>query len=148
MKNQKGITLIALIVYIIVMLIVVSIVTMITTSMTTNLGQAEKASKSASKINKFDMYFLSDIKNEGISIYDIKSNEYIILETQTGNIIQYIFKDNVIFRIQESDNSQIQLCNNITNFIITENVDNENIINIEIQTESYTSNKNYKIGKW
>ena len=149
MKNQKGITLIALIVYIIVMLIVISIISIITTSMTTNLGNVEKSSKSVSKINKFDMYFLEDIKKSGISIYDIKNddtNKYIILENGEGNTIQYIFKNNIIYRID--NNTQIQICNGITNFQASKDQTNNNVIKIIIQASEYTSEKNYKVGKW
>lgn len=148
MKNSKGITLISLIVYIIVLLMVISIIATITTSMTTNLGAVEKSSKDVSKVNKFDMYFLSDIKNEGISIYDIKSNEYIILEDKNGEIIQYILKENAIYRLEEKNDTQIQICNEITGFEITKETNNKITIKIVVRENNYTSTKTYKIGKW
>ena len=146
MKKNQGITLISLIVYIIVMLIAISLITMITTSMTKNLGTVEKASKSATKISKFDMYFLSDIKKQGVSIYDTKSEEYIILEDSYGNIIQYVFENNVIYRIDENNDSQIQICNNITTFQVIQ--DELGVINVIIGNDEYSSQKSYKIGKW
>ena len=155
MKNQKGITLMALVVYIVVMLIAISLVSIITTSMTTNLENVEKTSKDVSKVNEFDMYFLSDIKNNGFSVYDTQYNEinkYIILETKDGNTIQYIFKDNVIYRVYRKDannETQIQICNDIIDFQVSKlEDDDENVINIIIKTPSYESNKSYKIGKW
>lgn len=148
MKKNQGITLISLIVYIIVMLIAISLITIITTSMTKNLGSVEKASKSISKINKFDMYFLSDIKNEGVSIYDVQSGGYIILEDKNGNIIQYVYDNNMIYRVEGKNNTQIQICNNISEFTITEDELKIDVIKIKISTEDYSSEKNYRIGKW
>ena len=147
MKKNEGITLISLIVYIIVLLIAISIITMITTSMTQNLGEIERTSRSVSKINKFDMYFLSDIKNEGVSIYDVNEN-HIILEDKNSNMIQYIYQNNVIYRIEGDSGPQIQICNNISNFTITRDEENTDVINIMINTEDYSSQKSYKIGKW
>ena len=68
MKNEQGITLIALIVYIIIMTFVVAGVTAITNSFYNNLNEVDKTSESAVSFAKFNMYFLKDIKSENVRI--------------------------------------------------------------------------------
>ena len=62
-KNQKGITLAALVVYISVMTIVIATVTVISTFFYDRIGDVVVTPKYAAEINKFMMFFAVDVKD-------------------------------------------------------------------------------------
>lgn len=75
-KNEKGITLTALVVYVTVMSIAIAAIATITTYTYKNMNTLEEDSKYAVELNKFDMYFLKDVKKaEKIIIQEDQENE-------------------------------------------------------------------------
>ena len=60
-KNEKGITLISLIIYIIVLILVLSLLTYITASFNDNIKILENLGKNMPSFNKFNMYFIEDV---------------------------------------------------------------------------------------
>ncbi len=67
MKNNKGVTMVSLIMYVIVMIFIVAGLTSITTSFYNNISELDKDSKSAADFAKFNMILLNDLKAEGVS---------------------------------------------------------------------------------
>ena len=63
MKNQKGVTLISLIIYIIVLTIIISILSLVSQSFFNNIKYITEKGKYVSEYNKFNMYFIKDVKN-------------------------------------------------------------------------------------
>ena len=63
MKSQKGVTLIALVIYVIVLTIVVSILAMISSFFFSNVNFVKKQANYAPEFNKFNMFFIQDVKN-------------------------------------------------------------------------------------
>ena len=68
MKEEKGITLIALIIYISLMSFVVAGVTAITKSFYSNINEFDKTSASATAVAKFNMYFVNDLKAAQVKV--------------------------------------------------------------------------------
>ena len=97
--NQKGITLISLIIYVILMTFVVAGVTSITASFRTNVGEVDKDAKSAVAYAKFNMYFLNDIKSENVHIVSSSRDR---IELSLTNKYLKIFL--IIFSILICDN--------------------------------------------
>lgn len=102
MKNQKGVTLIALTVYIIVLILIISILSLISKMFFTNIKYIENRGKYVSEFNKFNMYFIDDVKNN-VDI-EICNDEKLILKNGTS----YTFQDNGIYR------DKVKICNNVS----------------------------------
>lgn len=127
MKNQKGITLTALTIYVIVFMLVIGIVATLTSYFYKNVMNFDETTKSYSEINKFNMYFLQDIKEKGVTIQNFIDNDEITLyNSNTYETNVYKFKNNAIYR-----NGNI-ICKNINS--IKFNI-NKNILNILIETQ-------------
>ena len=63
LKNNKGITLISLIIYILVVTIVLSILTVVFSNFDKNKDLAEDKGKSIAELDKMALYFIRDSKN-------------------------------------------------------------------------------------
>jgi len=146
MKSEKGVTLISLISYVIVLLLVVSAVTLTTNFLMNNMNETQKKSENISQINKFDLAFLKDIKQENISIYKISDDKRsIILEDQIGNDIQYIYSNNSIYRIENTE-EKIRVNEKIEDFEIVSAEGSK--IEIKITVDETSITKQYKLGKY
>ena len=75
MKSQKGITLTALAIYVIVFMLVIGIVANLTSFFYKNVMNFDETTKSYSEINKFNMYFIKDIKEKGVTIQNFIEDE-------------------------------------------------------------------------
>ena len=112
MKNKKGITLISLTIYIIVMLIVIGIITTIGIFFYQNVIQIDENSQNLAEFNKFNMYFLEEIKKKGNHIAQINENSVTFT---SGETYTYIESDNAIYK------NKMKICENIKKCIFTEN---------------------------
>lgn len=90
LKNQKGITLISLIVYVIVMLMVVTIVGTITSYFYANVNTQYEESKDEDGETTLDMYLTNDLKNKEI---EIKTGELEKVPTEGTKTINLIYND-------------------------------------------------------
>lgn len=105
MSNQKGVTLISLIVYIIVLTIIISILSLVSQMFFTNIKYITAKGKYVSEFNKFNMYFIKDVKNNK-DVLECKSNKIIL---EDGTIYTYNSEENSIYR------NKVKICNNISN---------------------------------
>ena len=108
MKREKGITLVSLVTYIAVMIIVLVVMNSIITIFYKNNQGVRLSVKEIIEFNKFNIYFLKEIKayNNYVDIIDSKDgNPYIIFGS--GN--SFLFKDNKIYY------NNINICNNLKN---------------------------------
>lgn len=105
MSNQKGVTLISLIVYIIVLTIIISILSLVSQMFFTNIKYITEKGKYVSEFNKFNMYFIKDVKNNK-DVLECKSNKIIL---EDGTIYTYNSEENSIYR------NKVKICNNISN---------------------------------
>ena len=129
MKKENGITLISLIIYIIVLLLAVSMLSTISSYFYSNVSEINSESKYIGEYNKFNMFFLEDIKSIGVKFNNIitdKDNLIIELYNEnTNKTIKYSYEENIIYR----DN--VVICKNVTNF--TAEQIKEDIIRIYIK---------------
>lgn len=105
MSNQKGVTLISLIVYIIVLTVIISILSLVSQMFFTNIKYITEKGKYVSEFNKFNMYFIKDVKNNK-DVLECKSNKIIL---EDGTIYTYNSEENSIYR------NKVKICNNISN---------------------------------
>lgn len=139
MKTEKGITLVALTIYVIIFMIVIGIIATLTSYFYNNIINFDETTKSYAEINKFNMYFLQDIKEDGVSIINFLENEekektgITLYNSKNYETNVYSFKNNSIYRngnIVSKDTKQIK-------FKIDEN--NSNILYVYIETDGVAS---------
>ncbi len=141
MKNEKGITLIALIIYIILMTFVVAGVSAITTSFYGNLNEMDNSSESAVSFAKFNMYFINDIKSENVRVVSSGTN-YIELSLKnkngTSQTIKYSIQNNTLYR------DKIKICDKIKDSKIVANQEGKKvIIDIYLKIDNYEKTTSY-----
>ena len=134
MKSNKGVTLTSLIIYIIVLMLTLGVLTLISRYFYKNLGYVQGIGDYVSEYNKFNMFFLEDVKK----------NKKIISISQSGN--EVIFGDGTVYTYKAGgDNSiyrnKVKVCQNVEGckFSMKENDNNKDIINVEI----YMDNNNF-----
>lgn len=127
MKSEKGITLLSLIIYIITLTLVIAMLASVSDMFFLNTKYITESGKYISEFNKFNMYFIEDVKNNR-STYKISDSEII-------------FEDGTIYTYKESpDNSiyrnKVKICSNISycQFTQTEKIE-ENITKYLIQVK-------------
>ena len=146
MKNEKGITLMALIIYIILTLLVVAMLASISTMFFNNTEFLEESSKYAGEYNKFNMYFIEDVKKNN-KVYSISEtgNELVFIDGTT-----YVYQENAIYR------DKVKICENITDLLFTKREDNttgtkKEIVNVQIEingADSFTADNDYVLKYW
>lgn len=147
MKNQKGITLTALTIYVIVFMLVIGIVATLTSYFYKNVMNFDEITKSYAEINKFNMFFLQDIKEKGVTIQNFTEVEdkkigITLYNSNTYETNVYKFENNAIYR------NGTLICNNINSLEFEIDVSNNKIININIQTQGaagYSKTMKYAI---
>lgn len=107
MNNQKGITLISLIVYIIVLIFVLSILSSVSEMFFSNINYITERGKYVSEFNKFNMYFIDDVKNNKDILKIDENSKEIIFED--GTIYTFSDDDKSIYR------NKVKICKNISN---------------------------------
>ena len=144
MKSQKGVTLIALVIYVIVLTIVVSILAMISSFFFSNVNFVKDQANYAPEFNKFNMFFIQDVKNnKNVTV----SGNNIKFEDGT----EYIFNldQKAIYRNGKAIAKNIQAA-----VFSTETIRNttKNIINVNIAIGNagalFTKNIDYVLKYW
>lgn len=135
MKQEKGITLLSLVIYMIVLVMVISMLAIISDMFFTNTKYLNESGKYVSEYNKFNMYFIEDVKNNK-DTYEVTNNEIIF---EDGTV--YTYKEGPDYGIYRN---KVKICNNIAfcNFTKTEKVEEnitKNIIGITIAIDSSKS---------
>ena len=90
-KNEKGITLLSLVIIIVVFVIVIGIMTTISTFFFDNISTAMNTPRYVSEFNKFVMFFGIDIKNNTTATVTADTIEF-----ENGTIYEY--RNNCIYR--------------------------------------------------
>ena len=138
MKSQKGITLVSLVVYVIVMMIVLGVIGTIITNFYQNTDTIQADTEDIVQFNKFNTYFLKQIKSKGNTVDSITDN-YILFKS--GN--SFSFTNNKIYY------NDIQICNGVQEFTILSGKNGDgidkSIVFVNINFENFTKAMNYKI---
>ena len=132
MKQEKGITLTSLIIYMILLTFAISMLAVISDMFFSNTKYITESGKYISEFNKFNMYFIEDVKNNN-NTYEV-TNHQIIFEDCTI-YTYYEAPDNSIYR------NKVKICNNIAycKFTKTEQKQNnitKNLIQVQMAIKS------------
>lgn len=141
MKKERGITLIALIVYIILMTFVVAGVTAITNSFYNNINEMDKTSESAVSFAKFNMYFINDIKSENVRIVSSSPNQVqISFKNKDGQdqTVKYSVQNKTLYR------DKIKICDKVNDANITTNT-STNTITVKLLINNYEKTTVYAL---
>ena len=109
MKSEKGITLTSLILYIILILLVVSILSVVSSYFRNNVNYITDIGKYVTQFNKFNAFFIDDVKNNSkiLSVEDSK----IVFEDGTT----YTFANNDVYR------NKVKICEGLYLLTFAEN---------------------------
>lgn len=140
MNSQNGVTLTSLAIYIILVLIVLGILATITINFQMGIKGVNEEGTENLEIDKFNMYFLKEVKKTGNSISNITSSEIVFA---TNN--KYSFKETDIYL-----NDTIKIAEDINKCEFSQSlVDGKTIITVTIKvangvekTIDYTLNDN------
>lgn len=150
MKNEQGITLIALIVYIILMTFVIAGVTAITNSFYNNINEIDKTSESVVSFAKFNMYLINDIKSKNVRIVSNSPNQVqILFENKNGQdeTVKYSFQNNALYRssdVNGGKRTDIKICDKVTDANIAANT-STNTITVKLLINNYEKTTVYAL---
>ncbi len=145
MKSEKGITLTYLIIYVVLLILVVSTLSIVSTHFYSNTKYLMDNGKYVSEFDKFNMYFIEDVKNNK-ETYSVDSNKIVF---EDGTI--YTYSEKSIYR------NKVELCRNIESCIFSklEETDDNNftkkIINVKLSTageNKFETEINYVLKYW
>lgn len=145
MKSEKGITLTYLIIYVVLLILVVSTLSIVSTHFYSNTKYLMDNGKYVSEFDKFNMYFIEDVKNNK-ETYSEDSNKIVF---EDGTI--YTYSEKSIYR------NKVELCRNIESCIFSklEETDDNNftkkIINVKLSTageNKFETEINYVLKYW
>lgn len=147
MKNEKGITLVSLIIYVIVMSIALVIMSYIISNFYSNTEGLNANVEEIIKFNKFNIYFLREVKlyNNSIDTISLENdNKYILFSS--GN--SFVFNSNKIYY------NNIEICDNVKSINFEKGkkqdengneIEDESIIKVAIIFENFSKTINYKL---
>ena len=137
MKKEKGITLIALIIYIIMFSATIGLLASLSNYIFNNLSNINSNSTSSEEFNKFNVNFVKDVKESRNAVVKSEADQ-IIISFESGVQYTYVKGDKAIYKDKE------KIASNIASFtasIQTEN--NKNIVAVSIKTGKDETNPNY-----
>ncbi len=134
MKKEKGVTLVSLIIYVLVMVVIIAVMSQIISRFYDNTKELNSDTESVLEFNKFNSYFLREIKQEGNELDSIVNGNILFTSGNTfSKQGSYIYYNN------------IPICSKVTSFTATVDEEDDTIINIRIEFENYSKDINYKI---
>ena len=143
--NQKGVTLVSLVLYVIALTIVIAIMTTISTYFYTNIGGVLHTPKYLAEFNKFNMFFVTDVKD-----YSSATVTSDTIEFENGPTYKY--QDGVIYRDDLIIAEYVMDCN-FTMWPYTVNSFSKNIITVNLkigenEEESLTQDIDFTLKYW
>ena len=145
-QNNKGITLISLIVYIIVFTTVIGTVAMITNYFTKNSEQTIISSNGSDEYTVLTSYIVKDVESEEIK--DIKIKDEKILDIKFADESRHIYEydnNNIYYISINKDNiieNKIIICKNTSSCSFAKNESNVSIV---VTVNNITYNNKYTI---
>ena len=124
MRSQRAITLTSLVIYITVLLIVLGMLAVITGTFRGNIKEIYVEGTNNAEIDKFNVYFLKEVKKQGNEVEAISDNEVLFT---TGN--KYTFNNKCIYL-----NNNIKVAEKIDKCIFASSlVNNKTVITVTIK---------------
>lgn len=139
MKNNKGITLVSLVIYIAVVMVVAAAVIRITTYFKNNMTDVADVSFET-EFQKINLYLLDESKTVGNSIDEIIGGKKIIFAN--GNKYQYNSSDKTIYL-----NDTIKVCKNVESCVFSQKTaeNGKSVIVLKIEISGTTKTVEYVI---
>lgn len=132
MKSQKGITLASLAIYIVLIFIVIGMLATVTTNIHQNIKEKNADGEKMAEVNKFNMYFIQEVKREGNKIKDITSTNIIFT---SGKEFSFDSENKSIKLIDET--ATIDIAKNIEDCTFNSNFENgRTIITVTIKPQN------------
>ena len=149
MKSEKGITLIILTIYIIIFSIVIILLANLSSYIYSNLKNINDRSVDVSEINKFNMYFIEDVKtNSQAEIRTLTDSNTMQIVFQDGDIYSYVINEKSIYKNEQKIARNIEAFN-AEGYIIDAKKCIQ--VSIEIGTDdetNYTKATDYVLKYW
>ena len=149
MKSEKGITLIILTIYIIIFSIVIILLANLSSYIYSNLKNINDRSVDVSEINKFNMYFIEDVKtNSQAEIRTLTDSNTMQIVFQDGDIYSYVINEKSIYKNEQKIARNIEAFN-AEGYII--DAKKYIKVSIEIGTDdetNYTKATDYVLKYW
>ena len=141
MKNQKGITLVSLLVYIIVMIIIIGGLSTISYNFYRNTQALEVDTEDIVEFSNFNEYFIKEIKKANNKIDNISEDGTYIVFTD-GN--SFMLNNKSIYY------NQIEISKNVNSLKFEYDKDEENneitdIIKVSVEYSNYSKKMKYKL---
>lgn len=141
MKNQKGITLVSLLVYIIVMIIIIGGLSTISYNFFRNTQALEVDTEDIVEFSNFNEYFIKEIKKANNKIDNISEDGTYIVFTD-GN--SFMLNNKSIYY------NQIEISKNVNSLKFEYDKDEENneitdIIKVSVEYSNYSKQMKYKL---
>lgn len=145
MRLEKGITLTSLIIYIVLLLVAIGILSTISQYFYSNTSYITEMGKYVSEFDKFNMYFIEDVKNNS-ELYSVSENQIIF-----GDGTKYTYFGQAIYR------NKVEICNNIYTCVfeqkeqVDENSFNKKIVGVKLSIKGsklFESENDYVLKYW
>lgn len=141
MKNENAITLVSLVIYILAMLIIIGIMGKVSIMFYENSNDLDDDVKDIVEYNKFNSYFIKEIKSANNSIDKISTDGTYILFT-SGN--SFTFRNNKIFY------NDLEIAEDVIELKFSKYLDSNQkvdntVVTVEINFKNYSKKMNYKI---
>lgn len=141
MNNQRGITLVSLVIYIIMLIMVIGVMASMSAEFSNNTEALEKDTEYISEFTNFNQYFIKEIKQVNNKVEKIDdTGKYILFKT--GNFFSFnnssIFFNNIEISTNVRDVSFKYITDNDGNIV-------EDIIEVYIQYDGYAKQMKYKV---
>lgn len=134
-KNNRGVTLLSLIIYILVLTIVLSILTTIVINFDKNKEFIKDQGKYIGELDKFALYFIRDVKSN--SNANVTENQVVF---SNGSAYKYEKNEKSIYKNKVKIAHNIEYCNFIKKEIKSGNI-TKIIINVDIIPKGYNINR-------
>ena len=142
MKNEKGITLAALVMYVLLFSIAITTLATISNYIFNNLDNISSEQISSEEFNKFNTYFVSDVKKSTVATVENKQNsEDLTIKLDGGSVYTYKKSENAIYKDKE------KIARNIVSFTAKVGQDttyNKNTIEVTIKTGKNKEKPNFE----
>lgn len=145
MRSQKGITLVSLIIYLVALIFVISTLSIASNFFFSNKSYLFNESRYIAEYNKFNMYFIEDVKNNKKAVVEQNGNEIIF---EDGTVYSFVGEqDRGVYR------NKVKICTNISNCVfsistLTVNNVKKKIVNVNMEIDGFKAENEYVLKYW
>ncbi len=135
MKDEKGITLAALVLYVMVFSITIALLASLSGYIFNNMDKISSEQISSEEFNKFNVHFVKDVKESKNAIANTDQSGNVVIELDSGANYTYRKSEKSIYKNKE------KIARNIVSFLASTKVENnKNIIEITVKTGKIENN--------